>query len=77
MNKWAKIGAYYEVPSLIDTQYARALFAGCQVSASDAYEWLFFLDMAGVEDDGDFYYHDVYPEPAPNASFGPTRTRRR
>jgi hypothetical protein len=51
-----------EINSLIDVDYARTLYAGCMAAQSGAYAWLEFIDETGLDEEGDYFIHEVYPE---------------
>lgn len=55
---WRTIDAYLDIPSRLDLDYARLLYAACHASKGGAYEWLEFCDLCGIDDPGD-YYDDV------------------
>lgn len=59
---WTTPKAYIDAPSLLDIDYCHALFCGCNLSGLGAYDWIAFCEETGLEDDGDYFDHAIYPE---------------
>lgn len=65
MKKWTTAADYINAPNRLDPSYCRAIFTGCQLSQLHAYSWLEFVDLTGIEDEGDYVVGSGFDVKAP------------